>query len=102
MICVIYETYVNDTGQWPMNSLTGFRDPYVFTSPVLAGLPANFSGARGDHFLKISGGVHVLGPRLFLYRQTSNTDVRAWTYLGPIISEPAGDTFSSEGWSGNF
>ncbi|KAJ7190926.1 glycosyl hydrolase [Mycena pura] len=88
--------------QWPTNSLTGFRDPYIFTSPALAGLSANFSGATGDHFLTISGGVHVLGPRLFLYRQTSNADVRAWTYLGPIIGEPAGDTFSPEGWSGNF
>ncbi|KAJ7076090.1 glycosyl hydrolase [Mycena belliarum] len=88
--------------QWPMDNLTGFRDPYIFLSPTLSGLSGNTSGATGDHFLTISGGVHGLGPRLFLYRQTSNADVRAWTYLGPIVSVPAGSSFSSEGWSGNF
>ncbi|KAJ7136062.1 glycosyl hydrolase [Mycena epipterygia] len=88
--------------QWPMNNLTGFRDPYIFLSPTLWSLSGNSSGATGDHFLTVSGGVHGLGPRLFLYRQTSNADVRAWTYLGPVISVDAGSSFSSEGWSGNF
>ncbi|KAJ6571789.1 glycosyl hydrolase [Mycena capillaripes] len=88
--------------QWPMASLTGFRDPYIFISPTLSSLSGNSSGATGDHFLTISSGVHGLGPRLLLYRQTSNADVRAWTYLGPVISVSAGSSFSSEGWSGNF
>ncbi|KAJ7151108.1 glycosyl hydrolase [Mycena filopes] len=87
---------------WPMPSLTGFRDPYTFTSPVLAGLSGNASGATGDNFLTISSGIHGVGPRLLLYRQTSNADVRVWTYLGPILSAAAGSAFSSEGWSGNF
>lgn len=85
-----------------MNSLTGFRDPYIFTSPGLSSLSGNSSGATGDHFLTVSSGVHGLGPRLLLYRQTSNADVRVWTYLGPIVSASAGSSFSSEGWSGNF
>ncbi|KAJ7770559.1 glycosyl hydrolase [Mycena metata] len=87
---------------WPMPSLTGFRDPYIFTSPELSGLSGNASGATGDHFLTVSSGIHGIGPRLLLYRQTNNTDVRGWTYLGPILSAAAGSTFSSEGWSGNF
>ncbi|KAK7019022.1 glycoside hydrolase family 32 protein [Favolaschia claudopus] len=62
--------------QWPMNSLTGFRDPYIFTSPTLSNLSGN--------------------------SQTSNDDVRAWTYLGPVISVSGPASFSSEGWSGNF
>ncbi|KAJ7787149.1 glycosyl hydrolase [Mycena olivaceomarginata] len=72
--------------QWPMDSLTGFRDPYIFLSPTLSNLSGNSSGATGDHFLTISSGIHGIGPRLLLYRQTSNADVRAWTYLGPVIS----------------
>ncbi|KAJ6631170.1 beta-fructofuranosidase [Mycena sp. CBHHK59/15] len=88
--------------QWPMNSLTGFRDPYVFLSPTLSSLAGNSSGATGDHFLTISSGIHGQGPRLLLYRQTSNNDVQAWTYLGPVISESVTSSFSSEGWSGNF
>ncbi|KAJ7660076.1 glycosyl hydrolase [Mycena rosella] len=88
--------------EWPMPSLTGFRDPYIFTSPGLSSLSGNSSGATGDHFLTVSSGVHGLGPRLLLYRQTSNADVRAWTYLGPVISVAGGSSFSAEGWSGNF
>ncbi|KAJ7512025.1 glycosyl hydrolase [Mycena galericulata] len=88
--------------QWPMNDLTGFRDPYIFTSPTLSSLSGSSSNATGDHFLTVSSGIHGVGPRLLLYRQTSNTDVRAWTYLGPVISADAVSTFSPEGWSGNF
>jgi beta-fructofuranosidase len=84
-----------------MERLTGFRDPYLFTSPVLSGLLAgNSSGATGDNFLTISSGVHDQGPRLLLYRQTSNDDVRRWTYLGPILSLPIRSSFSV--WGGNF
>jgi beta-fructofuranosidase len=85
-----------------MDSLTGFRDPYIFLSPTLSNLSGNSSGATGDHFLTISSGIHGIGPRLLLYRQTSNADVRAWTYLGPVISVSGPSSFSSEGWSGNF
>ncbi|KAJ7145383.1 glycosyl hydrolase [Mycena crocata] len=85
--------------EWPLEHLTGFRDPFIFLSPTLSSLSSP-SGATGDHFLTISGGVHGLGPRLFLYRQTSNTDVRKWTYLGPVISVSGPSAFSD--WSGNF
>ncbi|KAJ7217489.1 glycosyl hydrolase [Mycena haematopus] len=85
---------------WPMPSLTGFRDPYIFLSPKLSSLSGNSSGATGDHFLTISSGIHGIGPRLLLYRQTSNADVRAWTYLGPVISVSGPNAFSE--WSGNF
>ncbi|KAJ6486871.1 glycosyl hydrolase [Mycena sanguinolenta] len=87
---------------WPMPNLTGFRDPYIFLSPALSSLSVNSSGATGDFFLTISSGIHGIGPRLLLYRQTNNADVRAWTYLGPIVSVSGPSSFSAEGWSGNF
>jgi beta-fructofuranosidase len=91
--------------EWPMANLTGFRDPYAFTSPLLSSLLANNTNATGDLFLTISGGVHTSvdpsgGPRLFLYRQTIPHDVRQWTYLGPLVSVPALGSLSE--WSGNF
>lgn len=52
----------------------------------------------------MSGGIRLDfnaggGPRLFLYRQTSNSDWTKWTYLGPIISLPALTAFSN--WTGS-
>jgi beta-fructofuranosidase len=54
-------------------------------------------------FQAISGGIRLDadpngGPRLFLYRQTANADFTKWTYLGPVVSFPAGISFP---WSGN-
>lgn len=92
--------------EWPIANLTGFRDPYAFTSPTMSALLENMT-ATGDNFLTISSGVHTSadpsgGPRLLLYRQTNASDFRGWTYIGPLVSVPASSTFSSAGWSGNF
>jgi beta-fructofuranosidase len=87
--------------------VTGFRDPYVFTSPKLSSVlsSSNTSNATGSHFVTISGGVRsgatdYLGSRLYLYRQTSNDSVLDWTYLGPMLSTGPNASFSD--WSGNF
>jgi len=92
--------------QWPMQNLTGFRDPYVFESPYLTRTLGNSTkGASGDWWLTISGGQRVDanpdgGPILFLYRQTSSGDFFSWTYLGPLVSERAKTSYSE--WSGNW
>lgn len=93
---------------WPMEHLTGFRDPYAFESSVLAKILRNsmpIAGTTGDIFLTISGGIRLdadpgAGPCLMLYRQTLPGDLTKWTYLGPLISVPAYSSFSD--WSGNF
>lgn len=85
---------------WPMNNLTGFRDPYVFKSPELSMMLGNSSqGASGSHFATISGGVIDVGPKLWLYRQTEEGDVTKWTYLGPFLEEDIRSSWSD--WSGN-
>ncbi|ETW84894.1 glycoside hydrolase family 32 protein [Heterobasidion irregulare TC 32-1] len=92
--------------EWPVQNMTGFRDPYAFESPVLKRLLSNSTAfnATGDTFLTISGGVRLdadpnAGPRLYLYRQTSSTDVRRWTYIGELVTLPAHEQLSP--WTGN-
>ncbi|KIM20837.1 glycoside hydrolase family 32 protein [Serendipita vermifera MAFF 305830] len=90
---------------WPVQNLTGFRDPYAFESPILAKMLQGHTNATGDYFLTISGGIRTDadpsgGSRLFLYRQTNRNDVIHWTYLGPLVSTSASASFSD--WSGNF
>jgi beta-fructofuranosidase len=86
---------------WPMNNLTGFRDPYVFKSPEMERMLGNASqGASGSHFATISGGVIDEGPKLWLYRQTEEGDVTKWTYLGPFYEEAIRSSWSQ--WSGNW
>ncbi|KEI39741.1 glycoside hydrolase family 32 protein [Mixia osmundae IAM 14324] len=92
--------------QWPMKNLTGFRDPFAFRSPVMSKLLASSdSKAQGDLFLTMSSGLRkeayptTSGIRLFLYRQTTNDSLLDWTYLGPLMSEPANATRGE--WSGS-
>ncbi|KAL8284210.1 hypothetical protein RQP46_004959 [Phenoliferia psychrophenolica] len=111
---------------WPMQNLTGFRDPYVFPSPRLAALlaasaPSNttddglmtssglftstsstsaLNKTSSDLFTTISGGVHGAGSKLFLYRQASRGDVKDWEYIGPILETGLNQSWSQ--WSGNF
>jgi beta-fructofuranosidase len=75
-----------------MENLTGFRDPYVFSSPLLEKLLSNTTtqtNATGSLFATISSGIRTDadpngGPRLFLYRQTKENEFRDWTYLGAL------------------
>jgi len=87
--------------------LTGFRDPHIFESPRLASLLANSSSpAKGSLFLTLSSGIRIEadpdgGPIIWLYRQTSDDDVRGWTFLGELVRERAQTTHSAV-WSGNW
>ncbi|KAI0028930.1 glycosyl hydrolase [Vararia minispora EC-137] len=105
IICTSLPSWTN-IYKWPKQNLTGFRDPYIFQSPILSKvLDKSSAGATGPNFLTISGGVRLDadpqgGPMIFLYRQTDAFDLRGWTYLGPLVSEPALSSFSK--WSGNF
>ncbi|KAH8654767.1 hypothetical protein BGZ61DRAFT_467407 [Ilyonectria robusta] len=60
----------------------GFRDPFLSEWPALDQL-------RGQKSLYglVSGGVHSMGPRVFLYA-VSPVDLGAWHYLGPVIDFP--------------
>ena len=49
----------------PVN-VTGFRDPYVFQSPEL---DQALNSGDGTWYVIISGGIHGVGPGLFLYKQ---------------------------------
>ncbi|PVF95784.1 Arabinanase/levansucrase/invertase [Serendipita vermifera] len=93
--------------EWPVNNLTGFRDPYAFESPMLSKMLTNVTAANGPIFLTLSGGIRAEadpsgngGSRLFLYRQTTPGNFVSWTYLGPLVSTKGKVSFSA--WSGNF
>ncbi|PLW10615.1 hypothetical protein PCASD_17363 [Puccinia coronata f. sp. avenae] len=102
---------------WPERNLSGFRDPFVFESQELSNFydsnvhqlhgDSEESEPRGKKYLLLSGGIRVdadstnAGPRVFLYRQTKENDVRDWTYLGPILSFTAEYNQTSEWTGGN-
>ncbi|KAK4047386.1 hypothetical protein OIV83_005433 [Microbotryomycetes sp. JL201] len=93
---------------WPMQNLTGFRDPYIFSSPRFAALlnaanataNSTANGTQSDIFATISGGVHGQGSKLFLYRQCETGNVIDWDYIGPLIETDARQSWSA--WSGNY
>ena len=81
--------------------MTGFHNPYVFESPMLKCLLSNSTtfNATGDTFLTISSGVRLnanpnTSPHLYLYRQTSSTDVHRWMYIGKLITLPKHEQLS--------
>ncbi|ORY65647.1 glycosyl hydrolase [Leucosporidium creatinivorum] len=97
---------------WPMQNLTGFRDPYVFKSPRLAALLGSSSATNitsssnsssnsteSDLFATISGGVHGKGAKLFLYRQNETGNVLNWDYISPLLETGVNSSWSE--WSGN-
>lgn len=103
--------------KWPEQHLSGFRDPFVFESQELSNFYANQSVPHripghikapkpsGKKFLLLSGGIRTEadpvngGPRLFLYQQTDEHDIRDWTYLGPLMPQLAERNQTSE-WGG--
>lgn len=103
--------------KWPEQHLSGFRDPFVFDSPefsqfyanrsVVHQLPDNPNSPKpvGSKFLLLSGGIRTEydpvhgGPRIFLYRQTEEKNIRDWTYLGPLLSTVAEYNQTSQ-WTG--
>lgn len=99
--------------EWPMDNLTGFRDPYVFNSPYFAALldgtvatdntssnaTMNATSSGSDLFVSISGGVRGEGSKLFLYRQAEVNNALNWTYVGPLIETELNQSWSD--WSGS-
>ncbi|EAU34065.1 hypothetical protein ATEG_04996 [Aspergillus terreus NIH2624] len=82
--------------------VTGFRDPYVFQSGPL---DSTLDSADGTWYAVVSGGVHDVGPGVFLYRN-ENPDFDEWDYLGEWWQEPAnstwGDGYWAKRWGYNF
>ncbi|KAB5558703.1 glycoside hydrolase family 32 protein [Coniochaeta sp. 2T2.1] len=80
--------------------VTGFRDPYVTTSPALDEVRGCATPAL---YGLISGGMEASGPTTFLY-EIRRDDIEDWTYLGPLVVDlPA--RFQPEGprqWTGNY
>ncbi|KAL5363355.1 glycosyl hydrolase [Aspergillus floccosus] len=75
--------------------VTGFRDPYVFQSGVL---DRTLNSAEGTWYAVVSGGVHDVGPGVFLYRN-ENSDFDQWDYLGEWWQEPANSTWGNGDWA---
>jgi len=79
-------------------NVTGFRDPYVFQSPAFDKATGS---ANNTWFTTVSGGVHGVGPCIYLYRQT-DPEFEYWEYLGKLYSEPANTTWGDGTWAGRF
>ncbi|KAJ0406455.1 hypothetical protein ATCC90586_001934 [Pythium insidiosum] len=81
----------------PGLNVTGWRDPYVFDSTALD----KALRAPSGHYLLTAGGLHGVGPRIFLYH---STDYLNWNYKGFLLSQPKNTTFSrfSGNWGFNF
>lgn len=80
-----------------MANLTGFRDPYAFNSPHIASIidaGSNATNTSSDLFITVSGGVHGVGAKLFLYRQAEVGNVVDWNYLGPLVEVANKTSFS--------
>ncbi|KAJ6125535.1 Glycoside hydrolase family 32 [Penicillium samsonianum] len=78
--------------------VTGFRDPYVFQNGEF---DRSLDNAAGTWYTIISGGIHDVGPGIFLYQNTS-PDFKIWVYLGEWFHKPANSTWGSRDWSKTF
>ncbi|KAL4778174.1 glycosyl hydrolase [Aspergillus varians] len=79
-------------------NVTAFRDPYVFQNPAL---DASINSTKGTWYTAISGGVHNVGPCVFLYRQ-HDADFQYWEYLGQWWNEPTNSTWGNGDWAGGW
>ncbi|KAE8350773.1 glycosyl hydrolase [Aspergillus coremiiformis] len=75
--------------------VTAFRDPYVFQNSDLDG---TVGSSPGTWYATVSGGVHGVGPGIFLYRNQGPGFVN-WEYLGEWWSEPANSTWGNGDWA---
>lgn len=82
-------------------NVTGWRDPNVFQSKSLDAHYGLNSSAGNSHYLITAGGIHDVGPRIFLYHSENYVD---WTYKGFLLSKEKNTTFSrfSGNWGYNF
>ncbi|KAJ5512280.1 Concanavalin A-like lectin/glucanases superfamily [Penicillium fimorum] len=75
--------------------VTAFRDPYVFQNGEL---DRSLNNAEGTWYTIISGGIHEVGPGMFLYQNIS-PNFEQWEYLGEWFHEPANSTWGNGDWS---
>lgn len=83
-------------------NVTGWRDPNVFHSTALD-THYGYANADGNssNWLLVAGGIHDVGPRIFLYHSNDYLD---WDYKGYLLSKEKNTTFSeySGSWGFNF
>ncbi|KAG6623121.1 putative glycoside hydrolase [Phytophthora cinnamomi] len=81
-------------------NVTGWRDPNVFHS---ASLDTHFGydTTKGSNYILVAGGIHDVGPRIFLYH---SEDYKTWEYKGYLLAQEKNTTFSSysANWGFNF
>lgn len=75
--------------------VTAFRDPYVFQNGEL---DRALNSAKGTWYVTVSGGVHNVGPGIFLYRNQSS-DFKKWEYIGEWFSAPSNSTWGNGDWA---
>lgn len=82
-------------------NVTGWRDPNVFQSPALDAVFGSNASTSNSHYLITAGGIHGVGPRIFLYHSSNYLD---WTYKGFLLAKDRNTTFSqfSANWGYNF
>ncbi len=81
-------------------NVTGFRDPFVFQSTQF---DRDTSSANGTWYSIISGGVHDVGPIVFLYRQYNlDPTFQTWEFIGEWFRESANSTWTDAGWAGRW
>ncbi|EYE93569.1 glycoside hydrolase family 32 protein [Aspergillus ruber CBS 135680] len=76
--------------------VTAFRDPFVFQNKEL---DRTLNSAKGTWYVTISGGVHDVGPSIFLYRSKSS-NFEQWEYLGEWFNAPSNSTWGNGDWAG--
>ncbi|OWZ17970.1 Glycoside hydrolase [Phytophthora megakarya] len=81
-------------------NVTGWRDPNVFHS-VSLDTHFGYDASNGSNYLLAAGGIHDVGPRIFLYHAE---DYVNWEYKGYLLSQEKNTSFSpySESWGFNF
>ncbi|KAG1685492.1 hypothetical protein DVH05_021290 [Phytophthora capsici] len=81
-------------------NVTGWRDPMPFHSKSLD-THFGYDASKGSNYLLVAGGIHDVGPRIFLYHAE---DYVNWEYKGYLLSQEKNTTFSeySANWGYNF
>ncbi|ETK88529.1 hypothetical protein L915_07234, partial [Phytophthora nicotianae] len=109
---VVYATTEDNGKTWQKGSeplielppeglnVTGWRDPNVFHSKALD-THFGYVASNGSNYLLVAGGIHDVGPRIFLYHAE---DYVNWEYKGYLLSQEKNTTFSpySANWGFDF
>ncbi|KAK7049398.1 hypothetical protein VNI00_005999 [Paramarasmius palmivorus] len=79
-------------------NVTGWRDPFSFQDSEFDKL---LNSTEDSWYLLVSGGVHGVGPAIFLYRQY-DPEFMEWEYLGRVWREAANTTWGDGVWAGRW